>query len=124
LTEQGTDALRQAADLLTSLAAGSTGGRWRIGGLLATRPEVIAHRQDGTEHVAEARSGSARWIVAMQPAVTPHLVGWLRAAADRGAESGEVDEHALRFARAVLSAERAHGPAEAVPSAPSAGAGS
>jgi hypothetical protein len=115
LTEQGTDTLRRAADLLARLAAGSTDGRWRVGGLLATRPEIVAHREDGTEHVAEARAGSARWIVTMQPAVAPHLVGWLRGAADRAAvPGGTPDEHALRFARAVLAAELTRGPVEAL----------
>ncbi|GDY32980.1 hypothetical protein [Gandjariella thermophila] len=119
MTEEGTDTLRRAADLLETLAAGSTAGRWRVGGLLATRPEIIAHQHGGTEHVAEARSSSARWIVTMQPAVAPHLAGWLRAAA-RGA-GDEVDEHALRFARAVLSAELARGPVQAPPGAAAEG---
>ena len=36
--------LRTAADRLDRLAARTTPGDWRTGGLLATRPEVIAHR--------------------------------------------------------------------------------
>ena len=54
--------LRTAADRLDALAARTTAGDWRTGGLLATRPEVIAHRdadgEVGTEHVAEARAGT------------------------------------------------------------------
>jgi hypothetical protein len=78
--------LRTAADGLEQLAARTTPGNWRAGGLLATRPEVIAHREtaDGehsTEHVAEARAGSAAWIVAVSPALGPPLAAWLRAAA-------------------------------------------
>ena len=54
-------------------AARTTPGDWRLGGLLASRPEVIAHR-DGrrTEHVAEARAAPAAWITALSPAVAPH----------------------------------------------------
>ena len=67
--------LRTAADRLDALAARTTAGDWRTGGLLATRPEVIAHRDaDGeiaTEHVAEARAGTAAWISALSPAVGP-----------------------------------------------------
>src|SRR4029453_10312870 len=45
--------LPPAADRLEALAARTTPGDWRLGGLLATRPEVIAHVPDGgTEHVA------------------------------------------------------------------------
>ena len=65
--------LRTAADRLDALAARTTAGDWRTGGLLATRPEVIAHRdvdgQVATEHVAEARAGTAAWITALSPAV-------------------------------------------------------
>ena len=53
------DLLRTAADRLDALAARTTPGDWRTAGLLATRPEVIAHREGRTEHVAEARSGTA-----------------------------------------------------------------
>jgi hypothetical protein len=71
-----------AADRLEVLAARSTPGDWRLGGLLATRPEVVAHRPDGsTEHVAEARAGSATWISAVSPAVAGPLAALLRAAA-------------------------------------------
>ncbi len=45
--------LRTAADRLEALAARTTAGDWRAAGLLATRPEVVAHAADGgTEHVA------------------------------------------------------------------------
>ena len=55
---------------------------WRITGLLASRPEVVAHRPDGgTEHVAEARAASAAWITALSPAVAGPLAGLLRAEA-------------------------------------------
>ena len=74
--------LQEAAARLEALAARSTAGDWRPGGLLASRPEVIAHRPDGsTEHVAEARASSAAWIVALSPAVAAPLAEWLRAAA-------------------------------------------
>lgn len=73
--------LHEAAARLEALAARSTAGDWRPGGLLASRPEVIAHRPDGsTEHVAEARANSAAWIVALSPAVATPLAEWLRAA--------------------------------------------
>ena len=90
--------LRTAADRLDRLAARTTPGDWRTGGLLATRPEVIAHRDAGTEHVAEARAGSAAWITALSPAVGPPLAAWLRAAA----ESPTVEEAALSVARVLL----------------------
>ena len=95
--------LRTAADRLGALAARTTPGDWRIGGLLATRPEVIAHRgsPDGTvstEHVAEARSGTAPWISALSPAVGPPLGAWLRATA----EAAAVEPAAVAFARALL----------------------
>lgn len=74
--------LQEAAARLDALAARSTAGDWRPGGLLASRPEVIAHRPDGsTEHVAEARASSAAWIVALSPAIAGPLADWLRAAA-------------------------------------------
>jgi hypothetical protein len=94
--------LRTAADRLDRLAARTTPGDWRTGGLLATRPEVIAHRDGGTqttsEHVAEARAGSAAWITALSPAVGPPLAAWLRAAA----EASTVEEAALSVARVLL----------------------
>jgi hypothetical protein len=74
------DVLRAAADRLERLAARTTGGDWRTAGLLASRPEVVAHRPDGgTEHVAEARAATAAWITTLSPAVGPPLAGWLRA---------------------------------------------
>ena len=87
--------LRAAADRLEALAARSTPGDWRIGGLLASRPEVIAHRDGGTEHVAEARAGSAAWISALSPALAAPLAAWLRA-------SPATDAAAVAFARALL----------------------
>ena len=87
--------LRTAADRLEALAARTTPGDWRIGGLLASRPEVIAHRDGGTEHVAEARAGSAAWISALSPAVAAPLAAWLRAAAP-------TDEAAMAVARTLL----------------------
>ena len=76
------DVLRTAADRLERLAERTTPGDWRIAGLLASRPEVVAHRPDGgTEHVAEARAASAAWITALSPAVAAPLAGWLRAEA-------------------------------------------
>jgi hypothetical protein len=74
--------LRAAADRLSALAARTTPGDWRVGGLLATRPEVVAHRAGLTEHVAEARAGSAAWIAALSPAVAGPLAALLRAVAD------------------------------------------
>jgi hypothetical protein len=92
------DLLRTAADRLEALAARTTAGDWRIGGLLATRPEVIAHSGDGaTEHVAEARAGTAAWIGALSPAVAAPLAAWLRVAAD-----GPVDPAAVSVARLLV----------------------
>jgi hypothetical protein len=89
--------LRTAAARLTDLAARSTAGDWRIGGLLASRPEIVAHRPDGgTEHVAEARAASARWIAGLSPAVAGPLADWLQADADAPSEP------ALRLARLLL----------------------
>jgi hypothetical protein len=91
--------LRTAADRLESLASRSTPGDWRIGGLLATRPEVIAHALDGsTRHVAEARADSARWIAALSPAVGEPLAAWLRAATD------DPRPEALALAKLLVSA--------------------
>ena len=90
--------LRTAADRLEQLAGRTTAGDWRTGGLLASRPEVIAHSDGGTEHVAEARAGTAAWITALSPAVAPSLAGWLRAAA--GAPS--VEPAAVEVARVLL----------------------
>ena len=68
------------AERLEALAARTTAGDWRLGGLLASRPEVVAHGPDGgTEHVAEAARRRADWIAALSPAVAAPLVAWLRA---------------------------------------------
>jgi hypothetical protein len=90
--------LRTTADRLEGLAARSTPGDWRTGGLLASRPEVIAHDGGATEHVAEARARTAAWITALSPAVGPPLAAWLRAAA---AQAG-VDPTAVAFAEVLL----------------------
>lgn len=91
--------LRTAADRLEALAARTTPGDWRLGGLLATRPEVVAHGTDGgTEHVAEARARTADWITALSPALAPALAAWLRAAAAQD----PADPAALGMARALL----------------------
>jgi hypothetical protein len=90
--------LRTAAGRLEGLAARSTSGNWRTGGLLASRPEVIAHEEGSTEHVAEARARTAGWISALSPAVGPPLAAWLRAAAAQG----EVEPAAVAFARVLL----------------------
>jgi hypothetical protein len=93
------DLLLTAADRLAALAARSTPGDWRLGGLLASRPEVVAHAADGgTEHVAEARARSAEWITALSPAVAPALVAWLRSAAGRE----PVEPEAQALAEALL----------------------
>lgn len=90
--------LRSAADRLEALAARTTAGDWRAAGLLASRPEVVASRPDGsTEHVAEARAGSAGWILALSPAVAAPLAALLRAAA-----GGTPVEPAARELAAVL----------------------
>ena len=79
--------LRSAANGLDALAARTTPGDWRAAGLLASRPEVVAHKDDGsTEHVAEARADSAGWILALSPAVAGPLAALLRAAAGGPAE--------------------------------------
>ncbi len=73
--------VRAVADRLEALAVRTTGGDWRVSGLLASRPEVVAHRPDGgTEHVAEARERTASWIAALSPAVAGPLVTILRIA--------------------------------------------
>jgi hypothetical protein len=93
------DLLRAAADRLEALAGRTTPGDWRTGGLLATRPEVVAHAPDGgTEHVAEARANTAAWITALSPALAGPLAAWLRAAAS----ADPVDEAATAFARTLL----------------------
>jgi hypothetical protein len=91
--------LRTAADRLERLAARSTPGDWRLGGLLATRPEVIAHAADGgTEHVAEARARTGEWITALSPEVAAPLAAWLRTAAD----VEPIAPPAVEVARALL----------------------
>jgi hypothetical protein len=71
--------LRDVADRLEALAAVSTQGDWRTAGLLASRPEVVAYRADGsTEHVAEARAASVRWVTALSPTVAGPLAAVLR----------------------------------------------
>lgn len=73
--------IRSVADRLEALAGRTTGGDWRSAGLLASRPEVVAHRADGgTEHVAEARARTSAWITALSPAVAGPLVTLLRVA--------------------------------------------
>ena len=73
--------IRSVADRLEALAARTTSGNWRVTGLLASRPEVVAHRPDGgTEHVGEARERTAAWIAALSPAVAGPLVTMLRIA--------------------------------------------
>ena len=91
--------LRTAADRLEALAARSTPGDWRIGGLLASRPEVIAHLPGGgTEHVAEARAGSAAWIAALSPVLAGPLTAWLRVAS----AAEPVEDAPLALARVLL----------------------
>jgi hypothetical protein len=91
--------LAAAAERLERLAARTTPGDWRLAGLLATRPEIVAHTPDGgTEHVAEARARTAEWIAALSPAVAPALAAWLRAAVARE----PADPEAARFARVLL----------------------
>jgi len=94
------DLLRTAAQRLEALAARTTAGDWRAGGLLASRPEVVAHLPDGgTEHVAEARAGTGAWITAVSPALAAPLAAWLRVAAD----TDPVDPAAVGVARALLA---------------------
>jgi hypothetical protein len=79
-----------AAERLRALAGRTTPGDWRIAGLLATRPEIVAHRPDGgTEHVAEARADTAAWISALSPAVAGPLAALLDAARSTP-EAGEL----------------------------------
>ena len=91
--------LRAAADRLERLAGRTTGGDWRLAGLLATRPEVIAHASDGgTEHVAEARARTGEWIATLSPDLAAPIAAWLRAAAD----AEPVDAAAVAVARLLL----------------------
>jgi hypothetical protein len=88
--------LRSTSDRLEALAGRTTAGDWRPSGLLASRPEVIAHVPDGgTEHVAEARSGTGPWITAFSPTLAGPLAAWLRAAA----ATERVEPAAVEFAR-------------------------
>src|SRR3954454_6588224 len=82
MTDPDVEVLRTAATRLEALAARTTGGTWRAAGLLASRPEVVAVLPDGsTEHVAEARGGTAEWIRARRPGVAGPPAGWRRAPA-------------------------------------------
>ena len=91
--------LRTAAERLERLAARTTAGDWRLEGLLASRPEVVAHRPDGgSEHVAEARAASAAWIAGLSPSVAGPLARWLRAEADAEPPAAP----ALALARVLL----------------------
>jgi hypothetical protein len=90
--------LLEAARRLEELAARTTPGDWRPQGMLATRPEVVAHQPDGsTEHVAEARRRTAMWIIALSPAVAAPLAAVLRRAA-----AGPPDDAALDLATVLL----------------------
>jgi hypothetical protein len=96
MTEVDGALLLTAADRLEALAARTTGGDWTVRGLLATRPEVVAERADGsTEHVAEARARTAEWIRTVSPQLAGPLAAWLRAAAG----TPTPDPHALAVAR-------------------------
>src|SRR3954453_21720823 len=101
MTDPDVEVLRTAATRLETLATRTTGGTWRAGGLLASRPEVVATLPDGsTQHVAEARAGTAEWIRTLSPALAAPLAAWLRAAA-----SAPVDPHALAVARLLNGGE-------------------
>ncbi|WP_456598615.1 hypothetical protein [Blastococcus sp. SYSU DS0616] len=90
--------VREAADRLEALAACTTPGDWRLAGLLASRPEVVAHGPGGaTEHVADARARSAGWITALSPALAGPLAAWLRAAS-----AGQPPPEAVAVARQLL----------------------
>ena len=92
MTEGHAFLLLEAARRVEELAARTTPGEWRLGGLLASRPEVIAHAPDGgTEHVAEARSRTAMWIVTFSPAIAAPLAAVLRTAAAGPPEDAAVD---------------------------------
>jgi hypothetical protein len=91
--------VRAAAERLEALAGRTTGGAWRLTGLLATRPEVVAVGPDGgTQHVAEARAGTGAWITALSPAVAPPLAALLRAVAD----GRSADDAATELSRVLL----------------------
>ncbi|GAB3285988.1 hypothetical protein [Parasphingorhabdus pacifica] len=96
--DERNDELLAAADAVERLAGTTTGGEWRRSGLLASRPEVVAHFADGgTEHIAEARAGSAPWITAFSPELAPMLAGWMRSAA----RADDPAPEAVAFARAL-----------------------
>jgi hypothetical protein len=96
---EAAELLRTAATRLELLAARTTGGDWRLAGLLATRPEVVAHASDGgTEHVAEARTRTGEWIATLSPDLAAPIAAWLRAAAD----AEPVDAAAVAVARLLL----------------------
>ena len=86
--------LRTAAERLEALAARTTPGDWRSGGLLATRPDGSLTHTTGSA----ARAGTAAWITALSPAVGPPLAAWLRAAAD----DAEAEPAAVAVARMLL----------------------
>lgn len=91
--------LRSAADRIEQLVARTTPGDWRTAGLLASRPEVVAHHPDGgTEHVAEARAASGAWITALSPALAAPLVELLRSAAAHA----DPDPATVTLARVLL----------------------
>ncbi|MGX5655647.1 hypothetical protein ACWKWC_12810, partial [Geodermatophilus nigrescens] len=83
----GAALLRTAAGRLEALAARTTPGDRRVAGLMASRPEVVAHAPGGgTEHVAEARAGTGAWIAALSPALAaPRAAGGGAAARGPGA---------------------------------------
>ena len=90
--------LRDAAGRLERLARRTTAGDWRVSGLLASRPEVVASFPGGgAQHVAEARSGTAAWITALSPVLAGPLAAWLRAAAT----AEPVDPSAVAVARVL-----------------------
>jgi hypothetical protein len=92
--------LREAAGRLAALAARTTAGDWRTRGLLASRPEVVAHLPGGgTEHVAEARARTGAWIAALSPDLAVPLATWLRSAAD----ADPVDPAAVAVAEVLLT---------------------
>jgi hypothetical protein len=107
--------LHGAADHLERLRAAVPDGRWSQRGLLASRPEIVAEYPSGnTEHVAEARSRTARWIVTMSPTLAAPLVAWLRTTAqelDRpGSATTASTSAAVGFAWALLERGAEAGP--------------
>ena len=96
--------LLAAAERLELLATRTTRGDWRLRGLLATRPEVIASAADGgTQHVADARERTGEWIAALSPDLAAPLAAWLRAtAASDAVDDAAVDDAAAEVARTLL----------------------